>query len=90
MRRAMIAAAGLVTVIGAVLVLFWALQRGLMYFPTAHVPTPAEIGLTPVESVTFKTADGLELSGWFLAVLPSSSVGEESLSPNYLDTSSRF
>ena len=67
MRHAMIAAAVFVTVIGAVLALFWALQRGLMYFPTAHVPTPAEIGLTPVESVTFKTADGLELSGWFLA-----------------------
>ena len=67
MRRAMIAAAVLVAVIGAVLVLFWALQRRLMYFPTAHVPTPDEIGLTPVEPVTFETADGLELSGWFLA-----------------------
>ena len=63
----MIAAAVLVAVIGAVLVLFWALQRRLMYFPTAHVPTPDEIGLTPVEPVTFETADGLELSGWFLA-----------------------
>ena len=67
MRRAMIAAAVFVTVIGAVLALFWALQRRLMYFPTAHVPTPAEIGLTPVEPVTFETADGLKLSGWFLA-----------------------
>ena len=46
---------------------FWALQRWLMYFPTAHLPTPAEIGLTPVEPVTFETADGLKLSGWFLA-----------------------
>ena len=67
MRRAMIAAAVFVTVIGAVLALFWALQRRLMYFPTAHVPTPAEIGLTPVEPVTFETADGLKLSGRFLA-----------------------
>ena len=68
MRRAMIAAAVLVAVIGAVLVLFWALQRRLMYFPTAQVPTPDEIGLTPVEPVTFETPDGLDLSGWFLAV----------------------
>ena len=67
MRRAMIAAAVFVTVIGAVLALFWALQHWLMYFPTAHLPTPAEIGLTPVEPVTFETADGLKLSGWFLA-----------------------
>ena len=64
----MIAAALFVAVIGAVLALFWTMQRQLMYFPTAHVPTPDEIGLTPVEPVTFETADGLELSGWFLAV----------------------
>ena len=44
------------------------MQRRLMYFPTAHVPAPDDIGLTPVEPVTFETSDGLELSGWFLAV----------------------
>ena len=63
----MIDAAVFVAVIGAVLALFWTLQRRLMYFPTAYVPTPDEIGLTPVEPVNFETADGLELSGWFLA-----------------------
>ena len=67
MRRAMIATALFVAVIGAVLALFWTMQRRLMYFPTAHVPTPDEIGLTPVEPVTFETSDGLELGGWFLA-----------------------
>ena len=63
----MIAAAALAVVIGTVLVLFWALQRRLMYFPIARVPNPDEIGLTPVEPVTLETADGLDLSGWFLA-----------------------
>lgn len=64
----MIATALFVAVIGTVLALFWTMQRRLMYFPTAHVPTPDEIGLTPVEPVTFETSDGLELRGWFLAV----------------------
>lgn len=72
MRRAMIAAALFVAAIGAVLALFWTLQRWMMYFPTAHVPTPDEIGLTPVEPVTFETPDGLVLSGWFLAASRSS------------------
>ncbi len=67
MRRAMIATALFVAVIGAVLALYWTMQRRLMYFPAAYVPTPDEIGLMPVEPVTFETADGLELGGWFLA-----------------------
>ncbi len=67
MRRPMIIAAGSVAVIAAVLVLIWAMQRRLMYFPTSSVPTPGEIGLTGVEPVTFETTDGLGLSGWFVA-----------------------
>jgi fermentation-respiration switch protein FrsA (DUF1100 family) len=42
-------------------------QRRLIYFPTAGVPAPEEIGLADVEPVTFATTDGLTLSGWFLA-----------------------
>jgi fermentation-respiration switch protein FrsA (DUF1100 family) len=64
----MIIAAGYVAVIAAVLTLIWTMQRRLIYFPTAGVPTPGEIGLTDVEPVTFKTTDGLGLSGWFVAV----------------------
>ena len=63
----MIIAAGYVAVIAAVLALMWTMQRRLMYFPTGGVPTPAEIGLTDVEPVTFETTDGLRLSGWFVA-----------------------
>jgi fermentation-respiration switch protein FrsA (DUF1100 family) len=67
MRRAMKAVALFAVVVGAVLALVWTMQRRLMYFPTAHVPTPGAIGLTSVESVTFETSDGLVLNGWFLA-----------------------
>src|SRR4030095_12509753 len=66
MRRAMIAAVLFVAVIGVALALLWTMQRWVMYFPTAHVPTPDEIGLAPVEPVTFKTTEGLVLSGWFM------------------------
>ena len=66
MRRAMIAGVLFVAVIGVALALLWTMQRWVMYFPTAHVPTPDEIGLAPVEPVTFKTPDGLVLSGWFM------------------------
>ena len=62
----MIAAVLFVAVIGVALALLWTMQRWVMYFPTAHVPTPDEIGLAPVEPVTFKTPDGLVLSGWFM------------------------
>jgi fermentation-respiration switch protein FrsA (DUF1100 family) len=63
----MIIAAGSVVVIAFVLALVWIMQRRLMYFPTAEVPTPREVGLTDVEQVTFETIDGLWLCGWFVA-----------------------
>ena len=68
MRRTMITTALFIAVIGTALMLLWTMQRRLMYFPVAQVPTPDEIGLTPVEHVTFETGDGLELNGWFLPV----------------------
>jgi len=63
----MIVAAGCVAVIAAVVALIWTMQRSLIYFPVSDVPAPGEIGLTDVEAVTFKTIDGLTLSGWFFA-----------------------
>jgi uncharacterized protein len=63
----MITAAWFAAVIAAILALIWTTQRRLMYFPTSGVPAPAAIGLTDVEPVTFKTTDGLELNGWFVA-----------------------
>jgi uncharacterized protein len=56
----------LLAVVVVVLALTFVFQRRLMYFPTGDVPTPDEIGLTHVEAVTFPTADGLVLQGWFV------------------------
>jgi uncharacterized protein len=67
MSRLLIIAAGSVAVVAAVLTLIWTMQRRLMYFPTGDVPTAGEIGLSDVEPVTFETADGLGLNGWFVA-----------------------
>jgi fermentation-respiration switch protein FrsA (DUF1100 family) len=67
MSRPMIIAAAFVASIAAVLVLIWATQRRLMYFPTRDVPAPGEIGLREVEPVTFETIDGIRLSAWFVA-----------------------
>jgi len=53
-------------VVVAVLALLWALQRRLIYFPDGRVPPPTALGLSAVEEVTFRTADGLMLAGWFI------------------------
>jgi fermentation-respiration switch protein FrsA (DUF1100 family) len=49
-----------------VLVLIWAGQRRMIYFPFGEVPPPAAAGLPSAEPVTFPTEDGLALQGWFL------------------------
>ena len=49
------------------LLLVWVFQRTLIYFPFDHVPSPSDVGLAGVETVTFPTADGLVLSGWFVS-----------------------
>jgi fermentation-respiration switch protein FrsA (DUF1100 family) len=48
----------------ALLLVFWAGQRQLMYFPIRDVPALASLRVDDVEEVTFDTADGLRLSGW--------------------------
>jgi fermentation-respiration switch protein FrsA (DUF1100 family) len=63
----MIAAISIVVVVAAVFALIWTQQRRLMYFPTADVPAARAIDGADVEPVTFKTADGLVLNGWFFA-----------------------
>jgi hypothetical protein len=52
-------------------VLLWTGQRGMIYFPSGEVPSPAAVGLADVEAVSFPTADGLTLRGWLLRGLPS-------------------
>lgn len=60
--------AGAVAVLIVLLLLFaaiWAGQRRMMYFPFGGVPSPQEAGLPGAEAITFATADGLTLHGWF-------------------------
>ena len=49
------------------LLLVWTFQRTLIYFPLDHVPSPSDVGLAGVETVTFPTEAGLVLSGWFVS-----------------------
>jgi fermentation-respiration switch protein FrsA (DUF1100 family) len=69
MSRSMtIAAVLVVVVVVSMLALIWTLQRRLIYFPTADVPTTEAIGRTDIEPVSFETVDGIRLNGWFFAV----------------------
>src|SRR6185295_14843122 len=62
----MITLAGYLAVAGTVLLVLWAVQRWLMYFPIDRVPTLFEVGLPDAEEVSFETSDGLTLNGWFV------------------------
>ncbi len=48
----------------------WVTQRWLIYFPTGDLPSPAAVGLTNTEEVTFSTNDGLALRAWFVRGSP--------------------
>jgi hypothetical protein len=68
-RRQGVAAFWLLPVVlVALLLVLWMGQRQLMYFPLRNVPTPASLGLSDVEEVTFETADGLRLAGWLFPI----------------------
>jgi fermentation-respiration switch protein FrsA (DUF1100 family) len=54
-----------ILVVALLLLALWAGQRQLMYFPFGDPPAPDALGLDGVEAVTFDTADGLRLGGWF-------------------------
>ena len=61
--------------VAALLLVLWVGQRRLMYFPIGNAPTAAALGLSDVEPVTFDTADGLRLNGWFFPVPEAGSRG---------------
>jgi uncharacterized protein len=62
-----------VIALGLVLLLFWGTQRRMIYYPFGAVPPPAAVGLERVETVTFRTEDGLTLNGWFAAAAAAAS-----------------
>lgn len=54
------------------LIILWAIQRGLIYFPSGELPSPADAGLPHAETVAIWTDDGLTLGGWFVPASPPS------------------
>lgn len=53
-------------ILGAVVGMLWTLQRQLIYFPDSSPVPPAGDVLPGARDVTLRTADGLELSAWFV------------------------
>jgi fermentation-respiration switch protein FrsA (DUF1100 family) len=53
--------------LAAPVVLLWALQRRLLYFPVPRTVPPAASVLPGAEEVAFDTADGVRLRGWFVS-----------------------
>ncbi|MGH2816524.1 MAG: alpha/beta hydrolase [Actinomycetota bacterium] len=64
-----------VAVLAAALGLLWLFQRRLLYFPTPGPVPPAASVLPGAEDVTFETADGLRLAGWFVPAPPGDRAG---------------
>lgn len=63
MRIALVALA----VILSAVALMWSLQRRMIYFPFGAVREPEAVGLERAAAVSFPTADGLTLKGWFVS-----------------------
>jgi fermentation-respiration switch protein FrsA (DUF1100 family) len=69
----------ILVVVAAVLLapigLLWAFQRRLIYLPAPRAVPPAASVLPTAEEVTFATADGLRLGGWFVPARPRAGTG---------------
>src|SRR5438128_348277 len=59
-------------VVAILLALLWSLQRRMIYFPLVQDVPPVASALPGAEDITFDSADGLRLNGWFL---PTSASG---------------
>ncbi len=65
MRRAVTGVLVVGAVAGTAIVMLWAAQRKLIYFPTRSVP-PAALVSEHIEEVSFPTRDGLTLAAWMV------------------------
>jgi len=45
-------------------------QRGLMYYPTDHLPPPAASGVAEMRVISVATEDGLALTSWYRPAAP--------------------
>jgi uncharacterized protein len=64
--RIVVAVSTILALVLVVLVLAWLFQRRLIYLPSAGGVPPAAEVLHGAQDVTFDTADGLQLEGWFV------------------------
>lgn len=64
LRRRLLAVLALL--VGVALAVLWVFQRRLIYFPLLQDLPPVRSSLPGAEEVTFETADGVRLGGWFL------------------------
>ena len=78
--------AGAVTI---ALALVWVLQRRMIYFPLTQDVPHAASALERAEDVTFETADGLPLHGWFASPAQSNGATVLIFNGNAGDRSSR-
>ena len=78
--------AGAVTI---ALALVWVLQRRMIYFPLPQDVPHAASALERAEDVTFETADGLPLHGWFASPAQSNGATVLIFNGNAGDRSSR-
>jgi len=61
-------ALGALLMVGGTGAAIWAFQDRMMYFPDAAAPpSPPQLGLSGVEAVQLRTADGLAILGWRVA-----------------------
>jgi hypothetical protein len=74
------AAAALAAVVG----LLWSQQRRLIYLPAPRAVPPAAAVLPGAEEVSFPTADGLRLAGWFVPAAGPPGRGGRGRSPAVL------
>ena len=74
-RRWLLGGLILVLVAGTVVVMLWALQRRLVYFPDSSPVPPAGDVIAGARDVTLHTADGLELGAWFVPADPTEDTG---------------
>ncbi|HEV8374054.1 MAG TPA: alpha/beta hydrolase [Actinomycetota bacterium] len=66
MRVVLVLLLAAVAALAAVVGLLWSQQRRLLYLPAPRAVPPAAAVLPAAEEVSFPTADGLRLTGWFL------------------------
>jgi hypothetical protein len=68
----------------AVVGLLWSQQRRLIYLPAPRAVPPAAAVLPAAEEVSFPTADGLRLAGWFVPAAGPAGRGGRTRSPAVL------